>query len=162
MKKTFILTVIMVALFAFHGRSQSIGDHALPAIIATQFNKEHPGTKIKKWRYSDHTYAVKYRDGNKNRVVYFSQDGHWQKDETKYCLIQSLPQPVKKGLRANGFASYYYEKIEEVDSVGNHYFTFLADTYPPSPEEDSFFFKQYLLCFTPQGWLIKKTLLPFD
>ena len=160
MKKMFI--IVLFGLLVQAAIAQSPNSNGLPASISTVFFKVNPGAKIKKWRLSNSIYEVKYRSANKSHTAFFSADGKWLKDETRFAFTHSLPAAVKNGLAANGFASFYFERITEVDSTGEHHFNLLADSYPPSPDEDSYFFKQYDLSFSGNGVLTKKVLLPFQ
>jgi hypothetical protein len=160
--KKITIKLILLALLVQTACAQAKSKPELPSVISGVFFKSYPNAQVKQWNFINNIYDIKYRAANKNHIAYFSHDGKWIKNETNFTFTHSLPPQVKNGLRANGFASYYFEKIREVDSVGNHYFAFLADSYAPSPNEDRGFFKQYDLYFSPEGKLVKKVLLPFD
>ena len=160
--KKFTLKVILMALLVHTACAQAKSKHELPEVISGAFSKTYPDAQVKQWSFTNNIYDVKYRSKNKNHIAYFSHDGKWLKNETNFTFTHSLPSQVKNGLRATGFASYYFEKIKEVDAVGNHYFVFLADSYPPTPDIDHSFFKKYDLCFSPAGKLLKKKQIPID
>jgi hypothetical protein len=160
--KKITIKVILITLLTHTAFAQPKNANVLPTTISAAFFNKYPDAKVKNWQLANNTYGVKYRSHNKTHTAYFSANGQWLKNETSFTFTHSLPLKIKNGLAANGFASFYFEEIKEIDTVGNHYFAFRADSYPPSPNEDRDFFKQYDVQLSADGKLIKKKLLPFD
>ena len=158
--KKFTVQVVLTLLLIHTIAAQAKNMVVLPTMVKNAFLKKYPDANIKTWHLKNNVYDVKYAENKRNHIAYFSPDGNWIKSETRFHFTYSLPSEVKKGLKGTSFGSWYFEKIKEVDSTNNHYFVFLADSYAPTPNNDLDFFKQYYLYFSPEGKLLKKTLLP--
>jgi hypothetical protein len=149
MKKS--LLVLTAATLFITANAQSENRNTIPSRVLTAFAAKYPGITVKKWRLKDNDYLAQFADEKHKHTAYYDGSGNWVKTDTKYYLLHTLPDAVKKKLRSSFFATWYIEDINEIESPTEHDYVFTVDSIVPWDNENSGWQRQVKVTISPDG-----------
>lgn len=158
MKKVMLLMV--VAVFSITIKAQANSSKNIPKKISEAFSSKYPSAQVGKWKFDKENYVAEFNLDKKKYCAFYASDGNWIKTETKIRWTWNLPKVVETAFYKSDFASYSIHGIKEVQTPTEHFYEIHVNDGIRLDSDHQQFAQDFIICFNPDGTLIKKVTLP--